>query len=46
MKLSSIKQDLKHLKQFVRINDLHKVSMAGIVDTPAIIEVSGGQKSQ
>ena len=46
MKLSSIKQDLSQMKQSVRINYLHKGSMSGIVDTPANIQVSGGQQPQ
>ena len=46
MKLSSIKQDLSQMKQSVRINYLHEGSMTGIVDTPAIIQVSGGQEPQ
>jgi len=48
VKLSSIKQvqDLSQLKQSVRINDLHEVVMTGIVDTPANIQISGGQKFQ
>ena len=46
MKLSSIKQELSQMKQSVRINYLHKRSMTGIVDTPANIQVSGGQEPQ
>jgi len=46
MKLSSIKQDLSQMKQSVRINYLHERSRAGIVDTPANIQVSGGQEPQ
>jgi len=46
MKRSSIKQDLSQMKQSVRINYLHKGSMSGIVDTPANIQVSGGQEPQ
>ena len=46
MKLSSVKQDLIQMKQSVRINYLHKGSISGIVDTPANIQVSGGQESQ
>jgi len=46
MKLSSIKQDLSQMKQSFRINYLHKGSMTGIVDTPANIQVSGGQQPQ
>ena len=46
MKHSSIKQDLSQMKQSVRINYLHKGSMTGIVDTPANIQVSGGQEPQ
>jgi len=45
-KLSSIKQVLSQMKQSVRINYLHKGSMNGIVDTPANIQVSGGQEPQ
>jgi len=45
MKLSSIKQDFVLSKQSVRISDLHKVAMTGIVDTLANIQVSGGQES-
>jgi len=44
MKLSSIQQDISQMKQSVRINCLHKGSMTGIVDTPANIQVSGGQE--
>ena len=46
MKLSSIKQGLSQMKQSVRINYLHKGSMTGIVDTPANIQVLGGQEPQ
>ena len=46
VKLSRIKQDLSQMKQSVRINYLHKGSMSGIVDTPANIQVSGGQQPQ
>jgi len=46
MKLSSIKQDLSQMKQSVRIPCLHKGSMTGTVDTPANIQVSGGQEPQ
>jgi len=46
MKLSSINQDLSQMKQSARINDLHKGSMTGIVDTSANIQVSGGQEPQ
>jgi len=46
MKHSSIKQDLSQMKQSVIINYLHKGSMSGIVDTPANIQVSGGQEPQ
>ena len=44
IKLSSIKQDLSQMKQSVRINYMHRGSMTGIVDTPANIQVSGGQE--
>jgi len=46
MKLSSIKQDLSQMKQSVIINYLHNGSITGIVDTPANIQVSGGQEPQ
>jgi len=46
VQLSSIKQDLSQMKQSMRINDLHEGSMTGIVDTPANIQVSGGQEPQ
>jgi len=44
MKLSSIKQDLSQMKQSMGINNLHKGSITAIVDTPANIEVSGGEE--
>jgi len=43
MKLFNIKQDLSQMKQSVRINDLHKGSRTGVVDTPAYIQVSIGR---
>jgi len=46
MKLSSIKQDLSQMKQSMRINNLHKESITGVVDTPANIQLSGGQEPQ
>jgi len=46
MKLSSIKQDLSQMKQSMRINNLRKGSMTGIVDTAANIQVSSGQEPQ
>jgi len=46
MKLSRIKQHLGQMKQSVRTNYLHKGSMSGIVDTPANMQVSGGQEPQ
>jgi len=46
IKLSNIKQELSQMKQSVGISYLHKGSMSGIVDTPANIQVSGGQEPQ
>jgi len=46
MKLTNIKQELSQMKQSVGINYLHKGSVSGIVDTPANIQVSGGQEPQ
>ena len=47
MKLSSIKQDLSQMKQSVKMNYLHdEGSTTSIVDTPANIQVSGGQEPQ